>query len=300
MVAPHIRAIIEPPAEAPSLTEARAFCCDLARSHYENFTVVSWLAPRAMREPLSILYAYCRTVDDLGDEAPGDRLTLLKHYQDELDEAFGGHPRHPVLVALQEVIQRFDLPKDPFKRLIEANRIDQTTKQYETFEGLLEYCACSANPVGQLVLMLYGYRDEDRFSLSDKTCTALQLANFWQDVRRDRESGRIYIPEEDRERFGVDACDLDADRAGDRLRRLMMFEVARTRAYFAAGLPLLDRVKGRLRIDLALFSRGGLAILDELERQSFDPLVRRPTLDGRTKALLFLSTMLRPGWSRWI
>jgi len=298
MVAAHVRALLEPPAAPASIEEARRFCRRLARAHYENFTVLSWLTPREMRRHLAALYAYCRTVDDLGDEAPGDRLALLDRFERELDAAFAGRARHPVFVALQETIARFSLPRDPFARLIEANRIDQRQSSFATFDELRHYCEHSATPVGRLVLMLYGYRDEERFALSDATCTALQLANFWQDLRRDAAVGRVYLPENEMAEYGVGRSDLRADRASANLRDLTRFQVDRARSYFRAGLPLIDRVRGHLRIDLALFSLGGLAILRKIERQDYDTLSRRPTLSGPEKVGLALSALLSNRWRR--
>jgi len=299
MVAAHVRALIELPAAPVSTDEADRFCRMLARSHYENFTVLSRLAPREMRRHLAALYAYCRTVDDLGDEAPGDRLALLDRFESELDAAFSSRARHPVLVALQETIARFDLPRDPFARLIEANRIDQRAASFETFADVLQYCAHSANPVGRLVLMLYGYRDEERFARSDDTCTALQLANFWQDVRRDAEAGRVYLPVDEMTGYGVSPSELrSAGRASANLKDLMRLQVDRARSYFRRGLPLLDTVKGHLRIDLALFSLGGLAILRKIEQLDYDTLSHRPTLSGPEKVALGLSALVSQRWRR--
>lgn len=308
MVRTDIRDLVQLPERPLSREEALEGCRSLARTHGENFTVISWLTPRSMRDHLAVLYAFCRTVDDIGDEAldpeaygrttTSDRLALLDRFERQLDAAFAGHARHPVLVALQETIERFDLPRDPFARLIEANRIDQRKTRHASFAEILHYCEHSANPVGQLFLMLYGHRDEGLFALSDATCTALQLTNFWQDIRRDADSGRIYLPQDDMARFGVAEADLVAPAASPALRDLMRFEVDRARRLFAAGLPLIDRVGGHLRVDLALFTRGGLAILDKIEEQDYDTVFRRPTLDRREKASLFLSTLISQRWRR--
>jgi len=292
MVAAHVRAVIEPPATPPSAEEAIGFCLALARAHYENFTVLSRLAPREMRRHLAVLYAYCRTVDDLGDEASADRLVLLDRFERELDAAIAGLARHPVLVALQGTIARFALPREPFAALIEANRVDQRRSSYATFGELRAYCERSANPVGRLVLMLYGHRDERLFSLSDATCTGLQLANFWQDLKRDARSGRVYLPRDEMAEYGVAESDLVAERAFANLKDLMRFQVERARAYFRAGLPLLGHVHGHLRVDLSLFSLGGLAILRKIERQGYDVLSHRPTLSRPEKVGLALSALL--------
>jgi len=272
----------------------------LARSHYENFTVISWFVPPSLRKDLAAVYAYCRTVDDIGDEAAGDRLGLLERFEEELDRAYSGRPRDPVFISLLPTIERFDLPREPFARLIEANRIDQVKTRYSSFDELLGYCENSANPVGRIVLMLYGYRDEERFALSDATCTALQLTNFWQDIKRDYEMGRIYLPQDEMEKFGVSEGDLASPSAPPRLRELVRFQLERTKTYFRRGLPLIDTVKGHLKVDLALFSRGGLAILKKIEDQGYDTVARRPRLSKGEKLALFLSTLFSRHWKRWV
>lgn len=300
MVDKHIAALIERSVSSPSLSESQALCTRLAKTHYENFTLISWLVPRRMRSHLAALYAFCRTVDDIGDEAPGARINLLDRFEAELHAAYDARPYHPVIVALQHTIHTYNLPAEPFSKLIEANRIDQEKTRYETFAELLRYCEHSANPVGRLFLMLYGYRDEERFALSDATCTALQLTNFWQDIKRDFAVGRIYLPEDDMRRFGVKEEDLAKDGASDWVRKLLRFQVRRTIDYFETGLPLIDRVHGHLKVDVALFSRGGLAILDKIEEQGFDTLSARPTLAKREKLGLFFSTLLSRRWKTWI
>jgi len=300
MVDDPLRALRHVPETPPSERDALDACRRLARSHYENFTVVSRLAPRRMRTALAVLYAYCRTVDDIGDEAAGNRMALLDRYQEELGAAYGGTPHHWVMVALQAVLRDVALPREPFERLIEANRMDQRTTRYPTFDHLLEYCTCSANPVGRLVLALYGIRDPASDSLSDATCTALQLANFWQDVKRDWEMDRIYLPQDELADYGVAEEDLATDRATPAFRDLMAFQVQRARDYFSDGLPLIDRVHGHLRVDLAFFSCGGLAILDRIESSGFDTLRERPALTGWDK-LGIAWTALRPRrWREWI
>lgn len=292
---------------AAGLSEARALCAALTRRHGENFTVLSLLAPRALRTHLAVVYAYCRAVDDLGDEGhlprelcdrecraipPGaERLELLDRFERELDLAYEGHPTSPLFVALAATIREFDLPREPFARLIEANRIDQERKRYATYSDLLYYCEHSATPVGRLVLGLYRVRDAESERLSDATCTALQLANFWQDVKRDLAMGRIYLPQEDLARFGVAETDLAEEQGSGAFRQLMQFEVERTRALFAEGLPLVGRVSGHLRVDLALFSRGGLAVLNKIERQGYDTIARRPSLSRAEKGWIFLAAV---------
>ncbi|MEA3239778.1 MAG: squalene synthase HpnC [Candidatus Bipolaricaulota bacterium] len=300
MVDPHIAALIDLPQAPLSVEDSEALCKRLALSHYENFTVVSRLLPGRMRQPLYNLYAFCRTVDDIGDEAPGDRVLLLDRFESELSAAYEGRPHHPVLVALQGTIERFDLPRDLFQRLITANRIDQESKRYQTFAELVHYCEHSATPVGRLFLILFGYHDDELFALSDSTCIALQLTNFWQDVKRDYERGRIYLPLDEMKEYDVSEADLSAARANDQFKSLMRFQVDRARRYFRDGLPLIDRVHGSLRVDIALFSRGGLAILDKIEQLHYDTLRARPTLAKPEKIRLFLSTLISSRWRKWI
>jgi squalene synthase HpnC len=265
----------------------------LARRHYENFPVASWFVPSWTRPHFYSIYAYCRGVDDLGDEAAGDRLALIDQWEDELRRCYDGRPQHPTFVALQETIRRFDIPPEPFLRLIQANRMDQQAGRYRTYADLLLYCQHSANPVGHLVLYVFGYRDQQRQHLADATCTALQLANFWQDIWRDWEMDRIYIPLEDMKRFGYSEEQLARRLHNDDFRRLIASEVKRTRQLFAQGLGLIDKVDGRLRLDLKLFSLGGLAVLDAIEAIDYDVLHRRPALSKVRKAGLLLRG-LRP------
>lgn len=269
-----------------SLAEAYALCRRVALGHRENFPVVSWLVPRRLRDPMYAVYAYCRSVDDLGDEAPGDRLALLDECEAELRRCYDGTPTDARFVALADTVRRFDIPPDPFLRLIEANRRDQVVTRYQTFDELLDYCSYSATPVGHMVLYVFGYRDAERQALADATTTGLQLMDFWQDVAPDLAKGRVYIPQEDMDTFGVTEADLAADRSSKALRRLMAFEVQRTRDFFRRGLPLIDRVAGRLRVDLRLFTLAGLAVLDAIEAQRYDVLRRRPEVPKTTKAWL--------------
>ena len=277
-----------------SVAEAYERCERLARTHYENFTVGSRLLPSDKRRHFYAIYAFCRFVDDLGDEFEGDRLRALDHWEEELETCFsGGTPTHPYMVAVQDTIRTFDIPGEPFLRLIEANRMDQAMKRYATYADLEHYCRHSANPVGHLVLYVCGYRDEERQRLSDYTCTALQLANFWQDVARDYAMGRIYIPKEDMDQFSYTEEELAQGVVTDGFRRLMAFEVDRARELFHQGLPLTDRVDGTLKLDIALFSKGGLSVLDSIERQGFDVLSRRPVVGRARKLFLLISTLLK-------
>src|SRR5213082_1559502 len=228
------------PDRAPSQSVAQEYCAHLARTHYENFSVASWFLPRRLRQHFFNLYAYCRISDDLGDEV-GDTaasLELLDQWQRELDACYDGSPRHPVFVALAETVRQFDIPKHEFSDLLIAFRQDQTVTRFETFDGVLGYCRYSANPVGHLVLYLCGYRDAERQLLSDYTCTALQLANFWQDVSIDFGKGRIYVPLQDLQQYKVSEGDIAAQRNTSAFCDMMRFEVERAREWFRRGFPL--------------------------------------------------------------
>ena len=279
---------------------AFAECERLATSHYENFSVLSWFLPRALRPHFSSVYAFCRHTDDLGDEGeapPEQRLVLLDQWEHDLRRCFapGETPEHPYLVALHETIRRFDLPPEPFLALIKANRMDQLVRHYPTYADLLHYCEHSANPVGRLVLMLYGYRDAERQRCSDAICTALQLTNFWQDIARDlHERERIYLPMEDMTRFGYSEAALRHGACTPAFQALMAYEVERTRALFYDGLPLLARLEGLPRRAVGLFALGGLNILAAIERRHYDVFAHRPTLSSRQKFWLMVRAALRP------
>jgi squalene synthase HpnC len=234
-------------------------------------------------------------VDDLGDEHQGDRLEALDAWERELLNCYEATPQHPYMIALQDTIRRFDIPRDPFLRLIEANRMDQRNSRYATYGDLEHYCRHSANPVGHLVLYVFGHRDAERQRLSDYTCTALQLANFWQDVARDYRMGRVYIPLEDMDRFGCSERELAQGLATDGFREMMAFEVGRTRTLFRSGSKLVDTLDGRLKLDVALYSLGGMKVLDAIEGQRYDVLSRRPTLSRTAKVRLMVGTAVKMG-----
>jgi squalene synthase HpnC len=278
------------PAAAPSPAEARKYCERLAKTHYENFSVATWFLPGRLRQHFYNVYAYCRISDDLGDEVGNAQqsLELLDQWEAELDACYAGAPRHPVFVALAETVKQCGIPKHEFSDLLVAFRQDQTVTRFETFDDVLGYCRYSANPVGHLVLYLCGYSDAERRQLSDYTCTALQLANFWQDVSVDYGKGRIYLPLEDLRRFGVTGEDIAQRRATPEFLALMKFEVERAREWFARGLPLVKMVGRELAVDLELFSRGGQEILNAIERQGFDVLRSRPAISRPRKLALVL------------
>ena len=275
---------------APTLDEAQAWCRRLAESHYENFHVASWFLPSDLRPHFHSIYAYCRVSDDLGDEV-GDRaaaLALLDFWGRELDACYEGRTRHPVFVALAQTIQECSIPKEPFADLLVAFRQDQTVTRYESIDDLLAYCRYSANPVGRLVLYACGESNEENFALSDATCTALQLANFWQDVREDFARGRIYLPKKDMDFYRVTEEYIAEGIVTPEFRALMHCEVDYAHSLFEKGLPLIGKVHRDLAIDLDLFSRGGLEILRAIERQGYDVLSARPAISKSRKLALMM------------
>ena len=281
------------PAQKPTLAEAQQYCKQLTESHYENFHVASWFLPKRLKPHFESIYAYCRISDDLGDEveSPEQALALLDFWNMQLADCYRGVTLHPVFVALAETIRACDIPKEPFADLLVAFRQDQVVTRYATRADVLTYCRYSANPVGRLVLYACGYRDAERFRLSDATCTALQLANFWQDVRVDWQKGRVYIPAEDMQRFGVDEETIANGTTTGAFQSLMREEVAWARTFFAEGMPLLAQVDRELAVDLDLFSRGGLEILSAIEQQNYDVLRARPSISKRRKAALLLHAL---------
>jgi squalene synthase HpnC len=265
---------------APALSQARAYCRQLAIRHYENFTVASLLLPRRLLPHFHAIYAYCRWADDLGDETGGGQhaLDLLAWWREQLLACYRGQPQHPVMVALLPTIRRFAIPPGPFLDLLTAFEQDQCVKRYETYEQLLDYCRYSANPVGRLVLYLCECFDEQKVALADQVCTGLQLANFWQDVARDSDIGRVYLPAEDRRRFGYADEDLQARRFTPAFVELMRFEVERARRMFAAGSTLVPLMPANVQIDIDLFIRGGQAILSKIEAVGYNVWQTRPKL----------------------
>ncbi len=274
------------PATMPAASVAAFVECErIARAHYENFTLGSRLLPRHLRRHIAAIYAFARTADDLADEEtdPTRALAGLDAWERELDACYHGTPCHPVFVALADTVRTFAIPIEPFKRLLVAFRMDVRFAGFDTFDQLLHYCAHSANPVGHLVLHLFGHADAERQARADDICTALQLTNFWQDLAVDLRKGRIYLPRADMERFGYGTDDLGRHAVTPAFRELMTFECARTRALFERGLALaamLDRNRGR---EIRLFAAGGLAILDRLEAVGYDAFRARPTLSRWAK-----------------
>jgi squalene synthase HpnC len=287
---------------ADSIETAQTLTRQLAHSHYENFSVVTLLLPKHLRQDFCNVYAFCRIADDLGDEIHEPQIALeqLHHFREQLDACYRGEKNSAVFTALAATIARHDIPKEPFADLIDAFEQDQRVRRYETFDDLLDYCRRSANPVGRIVLYMCGHRDEQRQKLSDQTCTALQLANFWQDVRRDLlDLDRIYIPAESMKKFAVTETQLRELRCDDRFRNLLKFEVDRTEAMFAQGEGLLELVDASVRPQISLFTAGGRAILQAIRRRNYDTLSCRPSLSSMQKVrliarALLLKTLRRP------
>jgi len=266
--------------EPPSLAEAEAYCRRLALKHYENFPVLSWSLPRTQRQAFANIYAWCRWADDLADEveSPERSTQLLCWWRKQLTDCYAGDVKHPVLVALEPTIAQFKIPPQPFEDLISAFEQDQRVTHYETFTELHDYCRGSANPVGRLVLHVCGRHFSENLGWSDSVCTGLQLANFWQDVARDAEMGRVYLPREDCERFGYTAADLGQRIANQAFADLMRFQIERARGFLYAGLPLVGQMPGRLQLAIDLFARGGLRILDKADAIGFRLWEQRPVL----------------------
>lgn len=286
-----------PDSRRNGMTEARArqYCRRLAHSHYENFSVASLLLPRRLLPHFHAIYAYCRWADDLGDETGGGQraLDLLQWWRQELLSCYEGKPSHPVMIALVPTIRRFGIPPTPFLDLLLAFEQDQVVKRYETYNQLVDYCQRSANPVGHLVLYLCESFDERRAALADFICTGLQLANFWQDVARDFDIGRVYLPAEDRRRFGYADADLEARRFSPAFADLMRFEVDRARELFNQGLPLVKLMPAEVQPDIELFVRGGLAILRKIEQCGYNVWKARPAVSRWHKAALLAGMVWR-------
>ena len=285
-------------ADSPDYVDATFAACErLAKTHYENFSIGSRLFPSHLRKHFYSIYAFSRGVDDLGDQAHGDRMALIDLWDQQLEKCYLDDgkepPTHPYFVALAQTIHEFDIPVEPFKRLIEANRKDQSITRHETFEDVLDYCSYSADPVGHLVLYLSRIRDPKLHELANKTCTGLQLANFWQDVGVDIEIGRIYIPLEDLKRFRVSEEQIINRIHDTNFENLMRFEADRARRFFADGFSLIDQLNDHLKTNFALFVRGGLEILRIIESRNYTVLNESPRISKMGKARIFSGTWLR-------
>ncbi len=278
---------------APDVDAAFDACRRLARDSYENFNVGSRFIKRNLRPHFYSVYVFCRLVDDIGDEAEGDRLALLDRWEDELKACYGGSPKLVWFQALQNTIREFEIPPEPFLRLIEANRRDQRDAEYRDFDHVVEYCTYSATPVGHLVLYLYGYFSEPMARLSDHTCIALQLANFWQDVARDFDKGRVYIPKSDMSDFGVAVATIRNRNPTLPFRRLMRFQVDRTRDLFRAGYELRNHLERDFKLEFSAITAGGLSVLDAIEELDYDTLTTRPTVSRAKKIRIMFNILTR-------
>jgi len=283
-----------------AIEDAQGYTRWLATHHYENFHVVSFLLPRRLHQDFYNVYAYCRWADDLGDEMDSRErsLELLDWWRGELEAMYQGRTRHPVFVALAATVRRHRIPLQPFADLIQAFVEDQTIARYHDWDDLFGYCRFSANPVGRLVLYLCGYSDGARQRLSDATCTALQLANFWQDITVDLRKDRVYIPLAVMHRHGATLDDLFARRFTPAFREVMREAVAQARTLFLEGLPLAGMVNRRLSLDLDLFSRGGLKVLEKIERQDYDVLAARPAITRAERVRLLMGSLARVAFRR--
>lgn len=282
-------------AAAPSAADSFEYTRWLATHHYENFQLVSFLLPKALHQDFYNVYAFCRWADDLGDEIgdPAESLRLLAWWRRELLAMYRGQPQHPVFVALRSTVERCQIPAEPFNRLIQAFEQDQTVTRYESFDQVFAYCVNSANPVGHLVLYLCGYRDQERQRLSDFTCTALQLANFWQDVAVDLQKDRVYLPLDLLRRHGYTEEELFALTFNHPFQSVMAEAVDVAEQLFRQGLPLIRSVDRRLSLDLDLFSRGGMKILQKIRLQEFNVLARRPYISKAERVGILLQGLRR-------
>ena len=286
-----------PQSQQPVLSprQSRRYCRRLGRRHYENFTVATVLLPRKLRQHLCNVYAYCRWADDLADETgdPRQSMALLDWWEGQLRECYAGKTRHPVFVALAETIERFEIPPDPFVDLLVAFRQDQHVTRYETADEVLNYCRYSANPVGRLVLCLGRCHTPQRARLSDAICTGLQLANFCQDVARDWDRGRIYLPQADCRRFGYAEPDFAGRRCNEAFRRLLVAEVDQAEGWLRRGGPLIQHMPPELQLSVALFLHGGLAVLEAIREKDFDVWTSRPVVTKMQKLRILASCWWR-------
>lgn len=287
---------ISSPAE---IADAFAFCEQMARAHYENFPVGSVLVPKAKRKHVYSIYAFARTADDFADEGYGtattteDRLRLLDEWEFQLESCYRGIASHPIFIALAETVRELRLPIQLFRDLLSAFKQDVVQSRYADFDEVLDYCRRSANPVGRLILLLFGYRDEQLHKLSDAICTALQLANFWQDVAVDLQKDRVYLPLDEIRHFGYSEKELFAQEFNSRYADLLKFQVDRTWQLFEAGKQLPKRVSGRLSFELSLTWHGGTRILELIERNGYDTLSQRPKITKWDKLVLLTRAISR-------
>jgi len=288
-----------------TIEQAEKHCSNIARSHYENFVVSNWFTPPEVKQHIENIYAFCRYGDDLGDDAPfppEQRLQLLNEWESDLKRAaendWNGEPRHPILTAVQRTASYHSIPVEPFIRLIHAFKMDQTKTRYNNWEELREYCIHSADPVGHLFLYVYGHDDEEMRVLADNTCTALQLANHWQDVSRDLEQDRIYVPLDEMEQFGYTLEMYQNREVNEAWRTLIKHQVDRAQKMFDDGRKLWEKVDPRLAVDLRMFTTGGEAVLRSIRKQNYNTFTKRPRVSKLKQVRLFISTWL--AWKRAI
>ena len=299
------QAITAPLADEWPLDRAYDFCEKLARSHYENFPVGSVLIPRRLRRHVYAIYAFARIADDFADEGYGEgytereRLDLIEEWRLMLRQSETGDARHPVFVALADTRTEFDLPLALFEDLLSAFAQDVTVTRYESVSQLLDYCRRSANPIGRLILLLFGYRDDERLRWSDEICTALQLTNHWQDVAIDLQKDRVYLPEEDLSRFDITIDHLRNRGIDNRFTRLMKFEVERAREMFISGKPLCTSVSGRLGLELRSVWLGGMRILERIEENGYDVFKHRPVISSSDKITILLRAVSKGAFRRY-
>ncbi len=286
---------VPPGAAGYSATESLEYTRWLATHHYENFQVVSFLLPKKLHQDFYNVYSFCRWADDLGDEIGDTKesLRLLSWWRSELEAMYRGQTSHPVFVALKDTVERHDIPIEPFDRLIQAFEQDQTVSRYANFDEVFGYCVNSANPVGHLVLYLCGYRDAERRRLSDFTCTALQLANFWQDIDVDLQKNRVYLPLNLLDKHGYTVDKLFEGKEDEQFRAVMREAVGVAEDLFRQGLPLIKSLRRRLALDIDLFSRGGMKILEKIKQQNYNVLRRRPHISKVERAVILMQCLPR-------
>lgn len=277
-----------------SLPESFRYCERLARNHYENFPVGSVLIPKKLRPYVWAIYAFARRADDIADEdfSEPDRIPALEAWQDLLERGIHSKVNHPVFLALKETVRRFDIPLQLLIDLLTAFKMDVKTKRHPTFADVLYYCRHSADPVGRLVLYLFGRREEELLRLSDKICTALQLANFWQDVAVDLKKNRIYIPLEDLHRFDYSEEKMFACEYNPQFKELLKFQVDRTELMFREGAPLVYRTGGRLGLELKCVILGGMTILQKIRDLDYNTLALRPRIENKDKLVILTKALL--------
>ncbi len=273
-------------------SEAYRFCEGIAKAHYENFPI-GWFIPKALRKHVYAVYAFARTADDFSDEEEfeGKRIERLDEFERKLDDAVLGRADEPLFIAVAETLEKTGIPPRHLKDLLTAFRLDTTKKRYRDYRELETYCVYSANPIGRIVLTLFGFNDPRLLELSDRICTGIQLVNHWQDIAVDLKKNRVYLPEEDLNRFGYSYEDLAQRRLDDRFRSLMRFEVARTRSLLYEGRPLLDELERSLKWQVSLMWLGPMKILERIEKSQYDVFSARPSLSHRDKMTLLLSMM---------